>query len=354
MSTVELLLDEQTELKFDMEIQGADARKALPRFVIETDKMDLSFSGKMDGDTVVFDIPILANTLETNQYKCRLELVVEGDRFFTPMEATLDALLPVKVRAGLKGNKKVVEKKKNILVTGVKVKEEVEDIKVSVADELKRDVNADVETKMLNLEFKFDGETGQFKGYGANFGNMDGGRDIISKGAFTKTLQERTVKMLWQHDQKQPIGVFETVYEDEKGLVVEGQLTLGVQQADEAYLLMKSGAIGGLSIGYKAIKGKYDRKNDIRHLDEVKLMEVSVVTFPMNDDSGITDVKNESSDSDSAIKKLIASLEFKDEPNNEHSDKPGIAHSDEPDKDHSPEIKTINNLINTLKGNNNE
>lgn len=88
--------------------------------------------------------------------------------------------------------------------------------------------------------------------------------------------------MLWQHNPKQPIGVWRHLHEDEKGLYVEGRLALGVAQADEAYLLLKEGAIDGLSIGFRTIKAQHDRGRKSRLLLEIDLIEISLVTFGAN------------------------------------------------------------------------
>ncbi len=86
--------------------------------------------------------------------------------------------------------------------------------------------------------------------------------------------------MLWQHDPNQPIGTWTEVREDKRGLYVEGKLAKGVAKASEVLELMRSGAIDGLSIGFKTIKAKADG-GGIRHIHEADLWEISVVTFPM-------------------------------------------------------------------------
>ena len=125
----------------------------------------------------------------------------------------------------------------------------------------------------------------EIKGYASLFGMPDQGQDVVSKGAFAKSLAaliaaDRQVKMLWQHDPTQPIGVWDEVYEDDKGLFVKGRLLPDVPKAAEEQSLLKAGALDGLSIGYRVGKS---HKNDAgqRVLDEVELWEVSLVTFPM-------------------------------------------------------------------------
>ena len=86
--------------------------------------------------------------------------------------------------------------------------------------------------------------------------------------------------MLWQHDPTRPIGVWDEVREDGKGLWVKGRLLPDVAQAREAAALIQAGAIDGLSIGYRTLRAERDKAGR-RVLAEVELWEVSLVTFPM-------------------------------------------------------------------------
>ena len=85
--------------------------------------------------------------------------------------------------------------------------------------------------------------------------------------------------MLWQHDPARPIGVWDEVREDGRGLYVKGRLLLEVQAAREARVLLQAGAIDGLSIGYRTLRS--EAKGGRRLLHEIELWEVSLVTFPM-------------------------------------------------------------------------
>ena len=98
--------------------------------------------------------------------------------------------------------------------------------------------------------------------------------------------------LLWQHKMDQPIGVWTEMYEDEHGLYAKGQLALGVQQADEAYILMKMGALSGLSIGYITTKEHYDREQKANLLQELTLLETSLVTMQCSDISRVEVVKS--------------------------------------------------------------
>ena len=141
-------------------------------------------------------------------------------------------------------------------------------------------------------------EEGVFEGYGSVFNNTDLGNDVIKKGAFEKSLKKKGpkgVKMLYQHKSDMPIGVYEEIREDEKGLYVKGKLALGTQAGKEAFELMKMGALSGLSIGFRTNeKGyHYDKRTRKRIIEEVELMEVSLVTFPMNPKAQVDMVKSE-------------------------------------------------------------
>lgn len=175
--------------------------------------------------------------------------------------------------------------------------------------------NVAVEHKsfMFNIESvtEVKSEDGQdqrvVEGYASVFGNVDSYGDIVEKGAFSKTLQEknrgRKVKFLWQHDPYNPIGVPE-LQEDSKGLRFKAMFA-DTQKANEAYNLAKMGAIDGVSIGYRTIKAK-DNEDGTRSLQEVELLEISLVTFEANTQAKVTDVKN--SDFESALIKSLKKL----------------------------------------------
>lgn len=125
----------------------------------------------------------------------------------------------------------------------------------------------------------------RIEGYASYFGACDQGGDIVQKGAYAASLsalasEGRSVKMLWQHDPAQPIGIWDEVREDAKGLYVKGRLLLDVEKGREAVALIEAGAIDGLSIGYRTQKASKNDKGQ-RLLSELELWEVSLVTFPM-------------------------------------------------------------------------
>lgn len=147
----------------------------------------------------------------------------------------------------------------------------------------------------LPIEIKSLGNTGIFSGYASVFGFVDNHMDVIIPGAFKNSLAEkstgRDIKLLWQHDAAEPIGRFDTIREDEMGLYVEGQLLLEVQRGREAYSLMKSGAISGLSIGYNVKDSSIEPSTGVRMISELDLFEISLVTFPANELAQVAEVK---------------------------------------------------------------
>ena len=105
------------------------------------------------------------------------------------------------------------------------------------------------------------------EGYASLFGRTDQGGDVVAEGAYSASLQRlaaagRTVKLLWQHDPAQPIGIWDTVSEDSRGLYVKGRLLTDVARAREAACLIEAGAIDGLSIGYRTIKAARARMEE--------------------------------------------------------------------------------------------
>lgn len=142
----------------------------------------------------------------------------------------------------------------------------------------------------MRLEIKEISAEGSFEGLLSPYGNVDGGGDIVERGAYTKTLQDHgaTRPMLWQHKSDVPVGEL-TLEDRPDGLWCKGQLLMSLPEAQKAYLLVKARIVKGLSIGFEAIKDSV--VNGVRHLNEIRLYEGSVVTFPMNEMALITSVK---------------------------------------------------------------
>ncbi len=135
---------------------------------------------------------------------------------------------------------------------------------------------------------------GHFQGYASLFNVEDQARDVVMPGAFRASLARRGpggVRMLFQHDAGQPIGVWEEIREDARGLYVAGRLIPGVTKAEDVASLMRAGAIDGLSIGFRAVKASRDARLGLRRLYEIDLWEISIVTFPMLPGARVTSIK---------------------------------------------------------------
>ncbi|MBI1416680.1 MAG: HK97 family phage prohead protease [Limimaricola sp.] len=151
----------------------------------------------------------------------------------------------------------------------------------------------------MTLEHKFCATGAQMRltdgteiaGYASVFGKADQGGDIVERGAYAASLARMAVaggkvKMLWQHDPAQPIGVWDEVREDDCGLWVKGRVLTDVARGREAAALIGAGAIDGLSIGYRTVRARKD-DGGRRLLSELELWEVSLVTFPMLPDARV-------------------------------------------------------------------
>jgi uncharacterized protein len=149
-----------------------------------------------------------------------------------------------------------------------------------------------MQNKAFKLELKSLSEQGTFTGMASVFGVTDLGGDVVEPGAFSRTLQHKggEVPILFSHDTRQPIGLGR-VKETRSGLEISGELVLQSAKAMEAYHLMKKGVLKGLSIGYDSIRDTVS--NGVRHLHELKLFEVSLVVFPMNESALVTAVKSD-------------------------------------------------------------
>jgi uncharacterized protein len=151
------------------------------------------------------------------------------------------------------------------------------------------------ETKFTGVALETVEKDGTFSGYASLFGAVDLGKDMVERGAFAKSLRTRGaagIRMLFQHDPNEPIGSWQEVREDQRGLFVKGKLTQGVAKARETLELMREGALDGLSIGFRTIKAKSESASGVRRILEADLWEISVVTFPMLPGARVQAVKS--------------------------------------------------------------
>lgn len=138
-----------------------------------------------------------------------------------------------------------------------------------------------------------NGDTGVFSGYASVFDTVDSQKDMILRGAFSRSLEKRAgeVKLLWQHRFEEPVGTILDMREDTHGLYIRARLLLGLKRGREAYALLKAKAVSGLSIGFTPKRSEVDPATGVRLLRQVDLWEVSLVTFPANQRARVTDVK---------------------------------------------------------------
>ncbi len=150
------------------------------------------------------------------------------------------------------------------------------------------------EVKFCAFDLKQVDMEGTFEGYASLFNRQDMGRDVVLPGAFRQSIAKRGasgVRMLYQHDPSTPIGVWQRLYEDARGLFVRGRIMTEVAKGREVLSLMRAGALDGLSIGFRAEEGVRDRRTGVRRLKSIDLWEISVVTFPMLPEARVSKVK---------------------------------------------------------------
>ena len=129
---------------------------------------------------------------------------------------------------------------------------------------------------------------GSFEGYASLFGVPDLSRDIVVAGAFRETILKsgpESVRLLWQHDPSEPIGIWTALQEDSKGLFARGRLNLETQRGRELDALIRQGAVNGLSIGFRTKRARRNANGFGRDLLAVDLWEISLVTFPLLPDA---------------------------------------------------------------------
>lgn len=162
---------------------------------------------------------------------------------------------------------------------------------------------------LQGLEVRGDGDAGVFTGYIAVWDTVDSYNSSFIRGAFKKTIEERgdRIKVLYDHGDKNGnkrlIGKLTEIREDNHGVFVEGQLTMAVEEARDAFAHMKAGALDTLSFGFRTILDKWT--DGIRHILEVKLFEVSPVTFEANEAAMIKSVRSEDFDETLMHKELV-------------------------------------------------
>lgn len=147
------------------------------------------------------------------------------------------------------------------------------------------------------------GEAGTFKAiasHAASTANGERGPTRFADGAFRESLARSTrYPLLWQHKDDQPVGVVDLA-EASEGLLADGRLALEVQRAREAHELLRMGALDGVSIGFTAEKARVETHGGkaVRVVEQARLMEVSLVTFPADPMARVTQVHREAEESE--------------------------------------------------------
>lgn len=134
------------------------------------------------------------------------------------------------------------------------------------------------------------------EGYASRFGLRDLNDDVVVAGAFRDTLLDtgpKGVRMLYQHQVRSPVGVWDEIREDAIGLFVRGRILDLNAEARMVGSLVKAGVVDGLSIGFRAVRSRKD-SGRLRVLTAVELWEISIVTFPMLPSARITSMREES------------------------------------------------------------
>lgn len=148
------------------------------------------------------------------------------------------------------------------------------------------------------FEIKSVAADGSFEGYASVFHVVDSQYDRVHPGAFKGSITKRVkpVQLLWQHQWDKPIGVITSIFENARGLYVKGKLLLDLAQAREAYSLLKSGIVRGLSIGYSVKRARRNPETGVRELLDLQLWEISLVTQPANEAAQVVAVKGSAAD----------------------------------------------------------
>lgn len=138
---------------------------------------------------------------------------------------------------------------------------------------------------------------GVFAGYASVFNERDSYGDTILPGAFADSLAAHKAAgtrpaLLWNHDAGAPVGRWDLIEEDARGLAVEGRLALETERGREAHALLKHKAIDGLSIGYFVPEGGAERTSEGRTIKRVELPEISLVTLPSNGKARVLEVRS--------------------------------------------------------------
>ena len=111
------------------------------------------------------------------------------------------------------------------------------------------------------IKFSSDGKAGVFEGYASVFDVIDSDGDIMLPGAYKKALasQSRKVGMFFNHQTwEMPVGKWQRLEEDSKGLIVVGELTPGMSASNDLRAAMEHKTVEGMSVGFTVTKDDYN------------------------------------------------------------------------------------------------
>ena len=173
-----------------------------------------------------------------------------------------------------------------------------------------------IQYRTIDVRALDDGAAG-FEGHASTFWRVDSYGTAMKKGAFKKTLEERggRIPLLWQHDPYTPIGKPTELKEDRTGLAFKAEVNTETRAGAEAMSLLRFDVPLGMSFGFETVKSRPIEDADAEKLDwsdapawmknnpeereyariieEVKLWEISLVTFPANEAATITTVRHQ-------------------------------------------------------------
>jgi hypothetical protein len=200
-----------------------------------------------------------------------------------------------------------------------------------------------------SLQIKAIEDTGMFEGYASVFGVQDSDGDVIMKGAFKNTIAKaketgRMPKMLLQHDIRNLVGKYTDIQEDDNGLFVKGRIIMETQQGRETFALLKEGILDAMSVGFNIPPGGAFGMNHGLMIEEVDLMEISLVTFGANPEAMITSVK-----SIKDFERLLRDAGYSRKEATAIASRGYKAASDQSDSE-AEALEATRNLLNKLKG----
>ena len=179
------------------------------------------------------------------------------------------------------------------------------------------------ETRELeDIEIRADAEHPGFSGYAARFNSVDSHGSAFTRSAFRKTLRERgdRIKVLFNHDPDKVIGKATELRADAKGLYFNARIAEETTWGKEVMTLIRADILDGMSFGFRSIRERPGLTTDnldlsahrgakpeeVRVIEEVRLKELSVASFPSNESSLIDSYRSE--DADEVLSDLLESI----------------------------------------------